>query len=309
MPYSYAGCLPSNDLRDALNHIKDYERLARRLGPAFVGDSIDTLFALPGEDLDELFECYRCAFGWKAYNYAVETFPRWRSGQVKMSGQTAERFLNLIPQHVPEADQLALIQKLCRHHSTPRHESVEIDRNNPDSIRPQMHAAMVRIANASAVRGLPEPVTDTMYWLKSPEGRKRRALLADIERQDHQSAQERVEERWPTIATYVQEHKAQGSTDTFSFPSGSLRVFTRRMPAFLVFSTAVYRTLNHPDILVLRAWRDGPLRERWYSTPLAGLYRLLSPFGAVLLRIAPFLRPLARRALGGMARKARRVGA
>ncbi|ADC73142.1 hypothetical protein TK90_2655 (plasmid) [Thioalkalivibrio sp. K90mix] len=307
MAYHYGGRALSSEQRRALEHIEDFKRLRRRIGPPFVDEVLDTLFRLSEEQLDALFDNYRRAFGSSAHDYAIETLPRWRSGRVKMSGKTATRFLNLVPRQLPEVDQLELLLELCEYHTGKRRESVEIDRDNPEAARRPMHAAIVRIANASAVQNLPEHVTHTVNWLKSREGRVLRAMLADIERQDHQTEQERVEERWAAIAAYIQERTARGSSDTFSFPSGSLRVFTRRMPAFLVFSTAVYQTLNHSDVMALRAWRDGPLRAQWYGAPLVGLYRLLSPLGAALVHVTPFLRPLVRRILGGMARKAKRA--
>jgi len=52
-------------------------------------------FALNDQSLDTLFKRYGQLHGKNSEKYARKTFPNWKNGQTGLSGQTAERLLNL----------------------------------------------------------------------------------------------------------------------------------------------------------------------------------------------------------------------
>lgn len=68
--------------------------------------------ALHSDDLEELLEVYADEFGASAGNYARKTYPKWKSGQVRMSGEVAERLLNLLPPLLPYDARFDLVKKL-----------------------------------------------------------------------------------------------------------------------------------------------------------------------------------------------------
>ena len=54
--------------------------------------------------------------GKNAEKYARKTFHNWKSGQTTLSGQTAERLLNLILPYLPQNIKYELIKKLRNHY-------------------------------------------------------------------------------------------------------------------------------------------------------------------------------------------------
>lgn len=74
---------------------------------------VERLFLnLDREDLDELFDYYEEEHGRSAANYARSTYPKWKRGSVQLSGQTAERLLNLLPPLLPFEMRFELVKKL-----------------------------------------------------------------------------------------------------------------------------------------------------------------------------------------------------
>jgi hypothetical protein len=63
-------------------------------------------------DLEELFEVYQESFGRSAASYARKTYQNWKKGNVRMSGQVAERLLNLLPPLLPDNIRYELVKKL-----------------------------------------------------------------------------------------------------------------------------------------------------------------------------------------------------
>jgi hypothetical protein len=55
--------------------------------------------------------------GNSAHDYALQTYPKWRNGLVKLSGMVAERILNLVPPYLKFDRRYTTVEKLCNHHA------------------------------------------------------------------------------------------------------------------------------------------------------------------------------------------------
>ena len=98
----------------ARKHIEDAERLSRELG----GTDRDVkiyFFALPLHELNAILIAYGKQFGDVAEEYARGVMPRWKSGQVKMSGTVAERLFKLLPPRMPIGEKYKLTEGLWTH--------------------------------------------------------------------------------------------------------------------------------------------------------------------------------------------------
>lgn len=60
----------------------------------------DAFKNLDEDALDELFSDYGSIYGDAAERYARKTFPSWESGAIKLSGQTMERLVELVPPYL-----------------------------------------------------------------------------------------------------------------------------------------------------------------------------------------------------------------
>jgi hypothetical protein len=104
----------SAGIERALQHIREAEELTRELGGTDK-DVKEYFFRLSHRELGKVLELYGQRHGDKARLYAEETIPRWRSGSVKMAGQTAARLFDLLPPLMPLSDKYRLAENLWRH--------------------------------------------------------------------------------------------------------------------------------------------------------------------------------------------------
>lgn len=98
----------------ALEHIREAEALSRELG----GTDEDVkryFFSLSVIQLKAILDKYEKQYGNSARLYAEETLPKWRRGQVHMSGMVAERIFNLLPPTMPIETKFQLIDSLWKH--------------------------------------------------------------------------------------------------------------------------------------------------------------------------------------------------
>src|SRR5439155_23839491 len=116
----------------AQKHIQAYHQLTRRLGP-IVDDVKRAFFNLDRIELKDLLSRYGEDYGDSARHYAEETYQRWKSGRVELSGQTAERLLNLVPRYLSFEQRFSMVEKLCDYHALQRQAFVSVDMKNPSS--------------------------------------------------------------------------------------------------------------------------------------------------------------------------------
>lgn len=101
-------------LERALQHIEEAKELSRELG----GTDKDVkayFFSLSPNQLKSILDEYEARHGRKAREYAERTLPKWRSGQVTMSGQNASRLFALLPPRMPLPEKYKLTENLWRH--------------------------------------------------------------------------------------------------------------------------------------------------------------------------------------------------
>lgn len=88
---------------------------------AGIDKDVEKIFlGLRESSLNALFNNYGEIHGKNAEKYARKTYPNWKSGQTSLSGQTAERLLNLIPPYLSKNIKYELIKKL-RYHYLKKH--------------------------------------------------------------------------------------------------------------------------------------------------------------------------------------------
>ena len=98
----------------ALEHIREAEALTRELG----GTDKDVkkyFFSLSRNQLNGILDKYERQYGSSARDYAEKTLPKWKSGEVHMSGMVAERLFSLLPPTMPLESKFQLTESLWRH--------------------------------------------------------------------------------------------------------------------------------------------------------------------------------------------------
>ena len=279
----------------AIEHVREYEDLERRLGP-IVEDVRAAFLSLPQSSLDDLFLVYGHQYGSSARNYAIDAFPHWQYGDRRMSGQTASRLLNLVPKYLSRQQRFTMVKRLCGHHAQRGHESIEMDREHPEQTLHAVREAIDRIAKFSVVKSLPEQVTETVTWLNDNDVVVGRAMLTEVDKEMHLAVLTSVERNWGVIANLVRNSELKEFSEKFEFPTGTVEVYARQKSKCFV-ATAIYEDPNHPNVMRLREWREQHLRPHFWGRAFIGAYRWIGPLGAISVQCLPFLRPHLRRVL------------
>jgi hypothetical protein len=141
-------------------------------------DIQEIFFSLSQNSLEGLFRKYGKAHGSSAEGYARKTYPKWKTRQTKLSGQTAERLISLIPPYLPEEVRFELIKKLRNHYLPKRRESIS---TNPDDWRNDLIPVIEKFLNVSNEFDLPDNVKDKAAWLASGDTDAVNRILSSLE--------------------------------------------------------------------------------------------------------------------------------
>jgi len=289
-----------------MEHIRAYEELQRRLGP-IVSDVTQALFALPVPERNTLLTAYRNRYGDKAADYAEQTFELWRSGARKMSGQTAERLINLVPTLLSSEQRYQLIKKLYQHHQRQQHTTryVTIDPKVPSAALPHVREAMRCITQIRVLASLPKDAMTTIQWINDADVVAARALLAAIEQADQEMTVQQVKRSMADVEALLRSPSTKSFREVFRFPNGTLIISSEKSSQCFV-ATAVYEDANHPDLVTLRSYRDTTLRANLPGRVFIRVYYAIGPLLAAAIRPFPSVKRHFRRWLSAFAYNLRR---
>ncbi len=137
-----------------------------RRGAASLGGidrDVERLFlSLDQEELDELFDYYEEEHGRSAANYARSTYPKWKRGAVQLSGQTAERLLNLLPPSLPFETRFELVKKLRKANFRKLNRHVN---TSPECWRDALGPVIAEVVNHGSTANIKEGVKQRIAWL------------------------------------------------------------------------------------------------------------------------------------------------
>lgn len=93
------------------NHQSERSRLSSQF--AGIDREIESIFLkLESHSLNGLLLKYGKKHGKSAESYARKTYPKWKRGEVKLSGQTAQRLLELVPPFLSTEKRYELVKRL-----------------------------------------------------------------------------------------------------------------------------------------------------------------------------------------------------
>ena len=290
--------------RDAIEHVRQYNELAARLGP-IVNDVRQAFFNLSIADRKLLLSEYRHKYGDKASKYAEDAFPYWKSGQRKMSGQTAERLLNLVPKYLSNDQRYQAVKRLCEYHSQKIHRTITIDKKNTAAGLVEVDKAIGNFRSGHTLKYLPGDVLETVTWLHDADAVASRGLLAQIDSFMHQQVEGVIRRNRELISNFINQESTKGFSETFNFPNGTLRIQMNEASACFV-ATAVFGDSFHPTVIELRSYRDKVLTKSRLGRTFISVYYCVGPYLADIVKSMPALRWATRHMLNGIINRMRR---
>ena len=153
----------------------------QQLSSLFAGIDKDIqklFFSLDQKSVSTLLRKYGALYGDPAEKYARKTYAKWKSGETKLSGQTAQRLLNLIPPFLPADARYDLVKKLRKHHLRTKPITIMTSRSNwRDDVIP----AFERLLKVSDQFVIPDSLISKAAWLADGDIDNANRMLAAIE--------------------------------------------------------------------------------------------------------------------------------
>lgn len=133
--------------------------------------------------IDSLFYRYGKIHGKSAERYARKTFPKWKSRETKLSGQTAERLLNLIPHYLSKEKRYELVKKLRKHYMRKMSRAVTA---SPSDWQNAVLPIINEFVEKSKSFQLPNTLIDRASWLADGDASAANRILCSIEEEETQ---------------------------------------------------------------------------------------------------------------------------
>jgi hypothetical protein len=209
----------------ARQHISERAQLTQLFGG--IDREIEQLFLnLDSRSRDILLRWYGQQFGPQAEKYARTTYPKWKSGAVRLSGQTAQRLLELIPPLLPLERRFELVRKLRRHHLACTDIRLHAEPENWEAV---VRPAVDTLVERSRTRNLPANVIARARWLAEGDTQAMYRMLNAIEEEEALGRVHLLDSEFRRIQVLLAElQHTRSITHTISLPQGNIRVEIRR---------------------------------------------------------------------------------
>lgn len=276
----------------AREHVRQYFELSNRLGP-IVDDLKKAFFDLPDTSFDSLLLSYREIYGNKAADYVTRAKPAWVSGKTKMSGQTMERLINLIPKYLTYNQRYQMVEDLCEHHKIRHYETVKINIDDPSKGFQELSSALERFCGNHRFIELPDHVEKTLTWLSDDDIIVARALLAEYQQKQAKIVYEVSTRNKLFIQRLIFNKEITDFHEVIEFPNGDLTVYSFK-DSFCIIATLVYGSYDHTSVQKLRKFRDNHLTKTLIGRNLTIFYYKRGPIIAELVKNIPPLKYLIR---------------
>jgi len=185
-------------------------------------DVENAFFNLPSYELEALFIDYGCKYGGNAESYARSTYRQWRSGATNLSGQTAERLLEILPPRLSKDQRFELIRKLRKHYIKRAREYVKTP---PESWRQHVIPSVEKVIKASRDFKLPDELFERATWLADGDTEAVHRILHSIDEEEAQQRTLYLDAEFKRIEVFVTKVKNTNAVShTISIPQGDIYV-------------------------------------------------------------------------------------
>lgn len=249
-----------------------YDALTGLFGGA-VADMRKAFLTLDEDALDSLMSDYGSIHGDTAERYARKTYPSWKSGSTKLSGQTLERLVELIQPYLePEQRHDILLKVLSKHKRSGTHQSIRVNIKEPAEGFRQIDDALEKLRSDDPLAFIPEHVMEAAKWLYDDDMTAARAMLAEATRAETDLLRANAIREVSLLKRTISSGQVKSASYSVKTPVSTLSVVAYT-PSKCFIATVCFGA-NAPETNALRAWRDNYLIHRsagrdfivWYYT-------------------------------------------
>lgn len=198
---------------------------------------IERFYKSTPDELNLMLKMYGSEYGDSAKKYAQKSMTKWKSGAVKISGQTQDRLVKLVPNCLNTSERYVIAKEICQYYTNQKHKKtvhVSINTEEPLLGLDELHKVIKGFYEAEDVVELPEKLTSAITWLAEDDVTAARALLARIELEEANLIESRAYLEVETIEEFLRKEEIGQLNQTIEFPNGYINIstFTPRKPFF-----------------------------------------------------------------------------
>lgn len=187
-----------------------------------VHDIERTFFQLAPAALYALFVDYRKLYGSGAESYARKTYSSWKAGRTQLSGATASRLLELLPQHLSASERFDLVKKLRAKYIRRQSEQLTV---SPDNWRTHVTDAINKVIANSRQFRLPETLAQKATWLSGGDVAAAQSLLHAAEEDEARLRSAYLDAEFKRIEVFVGHVRdTRSARHTITLPQGDIHV-------------------------------------------------------------------------------------
>lgn len=193
----------------AIEHIRAAKALSTELGGTDK-DVKEYFFNLSQKQLGLILNKYEKMYSKKARDYAQKTLPKWRSGKVHMSGQTAERLFKLLPPIMPIEKKFELVESLWNHVGP---SSSKIFYFGSDVSVKELHDRVkTHLETVVINHELPKSFENRFNWLSQGDVNTKQKLLNFFRQKEKELLTDALRTNLPILINYINGKKGNFTT-------------------------------------------------------------------------------------------------
>lgn len=224
------------------------------------GDAVYSIrrefFNLNEDVLDVLFDDYGSVYGKSAETYARKTFPKWKTGQTQLSGQTMERLIELVPPYLTAKVRYDLLNDVLKRHKNKntQYMHVKINIKEPNAGFAILDATLRSMEQKDLLASVPEDVMKAATWLYDDDITAARAMIAEAQRVENNMIKANAEREISLLKRTILNGQIKSASYTVEMPAGSISV-TAYEPSKCFVATVCFGA-EAKETKALRLWRD-----------------------------------------------------
>lgn len=231
-----------------------YDALTSLFGGA-VADMRKAFLTLEEDALDSLMSDYGSIHGDAAERYARKTYPNWKSGSTKLSGQTLERLVELIQPYLePEQRHDILLKVLSKHKRSGTHQSIRVNIKEPAEGFRLIDSALETLRSEDPLAFIPEHVMEAAKWLYDDDMTAARAMLAEATRAETDLLRANAIKEVGLLKRTISSGQVKSASYSVKTPVSTLSVVAYT-PSKCFVATVCFGA-DAPETNALRVWRD-----------------------------------------------------
>jgi hypothetical protein len=233
-----------------LQKFREYEAKARKLEMLMGGDALqeirDDFFNLNDDQkVNDFFSTYMQLYGERAREYAIENLSNWKNGTRKLSGQTMERLVSLVPPYLNSEQRFSILTKIIKHnHVDGNIEYIRVDLQDPSDGISKIDKAVLKLNYNDNLANISSEVMDVAKWLYDDDITSARAMIAQATQIENEILKKSAIKEIELLKKTIRNGQIKSASYEAILPAGKINI-TAYTKSSCYISTSVFGSEHH----------------------------------------------------------------